>query len=40
MAARVAPTLQAGNVEARLPWPTHAESLTIVKLGNEVFYCA
>ena len=32
--------LQLFRLETRLPWPTHAESLTIVELGNEVFYCA
>ena len=32
--------LQLFRLETHLPWPTHAESLTIVELGNEVFYCA
>ena len=32
--------LQLFRLEIRLPWPTHAESLTIVELGNEVFYRA
>ena len=39
-AAWLSEWLQLFRLETRLPWPTHAESLTIVELGNEVFYCA
>ena len=31
--------LQLFRLETRLPWPTHAESLTIVELGNGVLLC-